>query len=127
MKNEAVTTKSLIEIMNHQLAVIDNKDSIIEEKDKTIANLQQKLDYMLRQKFASSSEKFPSNQPSLFQDESDIVIEKDTEDEKITYTRKKRGNKKLPPESLPHLRIEHDIDEKDKICECGCGLKRIKD
>jgi len=127
MKNEAVTTESLIEIMNHQLAVIDNKDSAIEQKDKTIANLQQKLDYMLRQKFASSSEKFPSNQPSLFQDESDIVIEKDTEDEKITYTRKKRGNKKLPPESLPHVRVEHDLKEDEKVCECGCGLKRIKE
>ena len=120
MKQEAITTESLIEIMNHQLEVI-------EQKDKTIADLQQKLDYMLRQKFASSSEKFPSNQPSLFQDESDIVIEKDTEEEKITYTRKKRGNKKLPPESLPHIRVEHDIDEKDKICKCGCGLKRIKE
>jgi len=75
--------------MNHQLEVIDKKDSVIEEKYKTIASLQQKLDYMLRQKFASSSEKFPSNQPSLFQDESDIVTEEDTEEEKITCTRKK--------------------------------------
>ena len=52
MKQEAVTTESLLEIMNHQLDEID-------KKDKTIAGLQQKLDYMLRQKFASSSEKFP--------------------------------------------------------------------
>ncbi len=120
MKQEAVTTESLIEIMNHQLDVID-------EKDKTIADLQQKLDYMLRQKFASSSEKFPNNQPSLFHDESDIVIEEDSEDEKITYSRKKRGNKKLPPESLPHIRVEHDLKEEEKICECGCGLKKIKE
>jgi len=65
---------------------------------------------MLCQKFASSSKKFPSNQPSLFQDESDIVIEEDAEDEKITYSRKKRGNKKLPPESLRHIRVEHDLN-----------------
>lgn len=120
MKQEAVTTESLIEIMNHQLDVID-------EKDKTIANLQEKLDYMIRQKSASSSEKFPSNQPSLFQDDSNSLIEEDTEDEKITYSRKKRGNKKLPPESLPHIRVEHDLKEEDKVCECGCGLKRIKE
>ena len=55
--------------MNHQLEVID-------EKDKTIADLQEKLDYMIRQKFASSSEKFPSNQPSLFLNDTDIVIKK---------------------------------------------------
>ena len=98
MKQEVITTESLIEIMNHQLEIIDNKD-------KTIADLQQKLDYMIRQKFAASSEKFPINQPSLFQDTSDAEIQEDTQDEKISYTRKKRGNKKLPPESLPHIRV----------------------
>jgi len=126
MKEEAITTESLIEIMNHQLEVIDNKDVVIEQKDKTIADLQQKLDYMLRQKFASSSEKFASNQPSLFQEDS-LVIEEFEGDEKIIYTRKKRGNKKLPPESLPHIRVEHDLKEEEKVCECGCGLKRIKE
>ena len=121
MKEVAVTTESLIEIMNHQLEVIDSKD-------KTIADLQQKLDYMLRQKFASSSEKFPSNQPSLFaEDSTDISKEKDSDIEEITYSRKKRGNKKTPPESLPRVRVEHDINEKDKVCSCGCSLKRIKE
>ncbi len=120
MKQEAVTTESLIEIMNHQLDVID-------EKDKTIADLQQKLDYMLRQKFAASSEKFPSNQPSLFLDADNLSKEDETNTETITFTRKKRGNKKLPPESLPHVRVEHDLDEKEKVCDCGCNLKRIKE
>jgi len=121
MKQEAVTTESLIEIMNHQLEVID-------EKDKTIADLQQKLDYMIRQKFASSSEKFQSNQPSLFaEDSTDIAKEKDSDIEEITYSRKKRGNKKTPPESLPRVRVEHDISEEEKICSCGCSLKRIKE
>jgi transposase len=118
MKQEAVTTESLLEIMNHQLDEID-------KKDKTIADLQQKLDYMLRQKFASSSEKFPSNQPSLFQEE-EIEV-KETKDEEISYTRKKRGNKKLPPESLPHIRVEYDLKDEEKICRCGCALKRIKE
>ncbi len=120
MKEEAVTTESLIEIMNHQLEVID-------EKDKTIADLQQKLDYMLRQKFAASSEKFASNQPSLFQDPDTLPTEDEPNTETITFIRKKRGNKKLPPESLVHKRIEHDLKDEDKICSCGCGLKRIKE
>ena len=93
MKQEAVTTESLIEIMNHQLEIIDNKDSVIEEKNKTIADLQQKLDYMLRQKFASSSEKFASNQPSLFQDTDTLPTEDEPNTETITFIRKKRGNK----------------------------------
>jgi len=121
MKQEVIITESLIEIMNHQLEIIDNKD-------KTIADLQQKLDYMIRQKFASSSEKFPTNQPSLFQDSEEISKEEDTQTETIaTFTRKKRGNKKLPPESLPHIRVEHDIKDEDKVCSCGCELKRIKE
>lgn len=127
MKEVAITTESLLKIMNHQLEVIDEKDSTIEEKDKTIADLQQKLDYMLRQKFASSSEKFPSNQPSLFAEDSDIQVDVDKEDEHISYTRKKRGNKKTPPLSLPRVIVEHDISEEEKVCECGCGLKRIKE
>jgi len=120
MKQEAVTTESLIEIMNHQLDVID-------EKDKEIANLQQKLDYMIRQKFASSSEKFPNNQPSLFQVNSDIEVIEDEETIKVEYERKKRGNKKTPPESLPRVRVEHDLNEDEKVCDCGCDMKRIKE
>ena len=120
MKQEAIATESLIEIMNHQLELID-------EKDKTIADLQQKLDYMIRQKFASSSEKFPSNQPSLFQDNTDIETEEDEEIIKVEYERKRRGNKKTPPESLPRVRVEHDIDEAEKVCDCGCDMKRIKE
>jgi transposase len=127
MKQEIVTTESLIEIMNYQLEVIDFKDSVIEQKDKTISYLQQKLDYMLRQKFASSSEKFPSNQPSLFLDADNLSKEDESSTEVITFTRKKRGNKQLPPESLPHIRVEHDLKEEEKVCKCGCGLKRIKE
>jgi len=44
MKESAITLESLLEIMNNLLKTID-------EKDKQIADLQQRLDYMLRQKF----------------------------------------------------------------------------
>jgi hypothetical protein len=71
--------------------------------------------------------KFPSNQPSLFQNTSDIEVEDEPQTETITFTRKKRDNKKLPPESLLHIRVEHDLDEELKVCEYGCGLKRIKE
>ena len=127
MKEIVVATKSLLEIMNHQSDIIADKDSIIEQKDKTIADLQQKLDYMIRQKFASSSEKFPDNQPSLFQDDTETSVEMDEKEETITYNRKKRGNKQTPPQSLPRVRVEHDLKEEEKVCECGCGLKVIKE
>ena len=120
-QQETITIESLI-------GIIDKKDAIIEQKDKAIKELQQRLDYLLRQKFSSSSEKYPLNQGSLFQEE-DLKIEtiEDSEVEEISYTRKKRGNKQLPPETLPHIRVEHDLKEEEKICNCGCGLKRINE
>ncbi len=120
MKQEPITTESLLEI-------ISTKDVLIEEKDKTIVSLRERLDYMIRQKFSSSSEKFASNQPSLFADDEDSVETEIEEVQEIKYTRKKQGNKKRPPESLPHVRVEHDLKDDDKVCECGCELKRIKE
>ncbi len=119
-KEPAVTIESLLVIMNHQLEIIDTQD-------KTIADLQQKIDYFIRQKYTASSEKFPFNQPSLFGEDSTIEVEEDTEVETITYDRKKRGNKKTPPVSLSHIRVEHDLSEDEKVCPCGCKMKRIKD
>jgi|FLOH01.1.fsa_nt_gi transposase len=121
MKESVVTTEALLEIMNNQLETID-------KQAKEIADLKEKVDYMLRQKFASSSEKFPSNQPSLFEEvTSDIEIVEEKETENISYTRKKRGSRTSPPESLPHVRVEHDMSEEEKVCSCGCGMKCIKE
>ncbi len=127
-QQEAISIESLIEIIDKKDSVIEQKDIIIEQNNKTITELKQRLDYLLRQKFASSSEKHPLNQGSLFQEE-EIAIEsiEDSEVEQITYTRQKRGNKKLPPETLPHIRVEHDLKEEEKVCSCGCGLKRINE
>ncbi len=119
-KTSDITQESLIQI-------IQDKDDEIAQLKRDNAQLQQKLDYFLRQKFSSSSEKFPSNQPSLFGDETDIETEEETQDIEITYRRKKRGNRTTPPESLPHIRVEHDLKEEEKICKCGCRMKRIKE
>jgi len=40
------------------------------------------------------------------------------------HSRKKRGRKPLP-EDLPRVDVVHDIDDKDKICACGCQLRKI--
>ena len=40
------------------------------------------------------------------------------------HSRKKRGRKPLSDE-LPRKEVVHDIDEKDKICACGCELRKI--
>lgn len=40
------------------------------------------------------------------------------------YTRKKRGRRPLPV-GLLRTEIIHEIDEKGKVCSCGCRLRRI--
>lgn len=121
MNTEAITLESLHELLQHQM-------KIIEQKDKLIAALQEKVDYLIRQRFASSSEKFPSNQPSLFDEPSETIAqEEDTEAEALVVVRKKRGSRTTPPESLPHIRVEHDLSEEEKVCSCGCGMQRIKE
>jgi transposase len=47
------------------------------------------------------------------------ILSDDEEIEIKPHTRKKRGRKAIP-ENLPRVEVIHDIDEKDKKCECGC-------
>ena len=111
-----------------QSKVIKDQAELIAEQAQQIKELQEKLDYLIRQKFASSSEKFPHNQPSLFEEEpkENIAVEEDPETEHIEYDRKK-GSKRFPPSDLPVTRVEHDISEEEKVCSCGCGMVRIKE
>jgi transposase len=53
------------------------------------------------------------------------IEEENTEIIRISgHSRKKPGRKPLP-EDLPRVEVIHDLDEKDKVCACGCQLKRI--
>ena len=120
-KENVLPLESLIELAKEQA-------ELIEKQNQQIKELQEKLDYLIRQKFASSSEKFPPNHPSLFDEEpqKNIQVEGDPETEHIEYDRKK-GSKRPPPSDLPVTRVEHDISEEEKVCSCGCGMVRMKE
>ena len=121
MNTEIITIEALQELVHKQA-------EIIIQKDKQIAELQEKVDYLIRQRFASSSEKFPSNQPSLFDEPCELIErEEESKEEVLTLVRKKRGSRTTPPKSLPHIRVEHDLSDDEKVCECGCKMKRIKE
>ena len=110
-----------------QETIIKQAQENSSQKDE-IKYLKEKIDYLIRQHFASKSEKFNSNQPSLFGDddtEESIVVEED-EEVKPTFKRKK-GGRTSPPESLPRVRVEHDISDEDKICSCGDTMHCIKE
>lgn len=122
MKKEDVLSLESLLKMNEDQA------ELIEKQNRQIKELQEKLDYLIRQTFAASSEKFPHNQPSLFEEEhkEDMPVEGDPETEHIEHDRKK-GSKRPPPSDLPVTRVEHDISEKEKVCSCGCEMVRMKE
>jgi len=115
--------------MKNELENVEKLQEIIVKQAQEINYLKEKLDYLIRQKYSSKSEKFPFNQPSLFDEynqdsKEEIIVEEDTE--VIEYSRKRGGRKKAPA-SLPRVRVEHDIPEEDKICSCGDKMHLVKE
>ena len=126
MKEELITTDKLLEIITNQA----KENSSQKEEINTLISqnnyLQEKIDYLVRQQFASKSEKFNLNQLSLFEDnEEKIEVEADEEIE-IEFKRKK-GGRSSPSKDLPRVRVEHDISEEEKLCSCGDKMHRIKE
>jgi len=117
--------QSMIILLENMQKSLDEKDKIIKKQAAQIEQLNQKIDYLVRQQFLSKSEKLPDDQLSLFSDLENKTVEP-IEEEKIevTYTRSK-GGKKRPPAHLPRVRVEHDIPDDEKICPCGCQMKVI--
>lgn len=97
-----------------------------------IDTLQEQLNILLHKRFGPSSEKSPPEQMRLFNEaemqlDEGAEVEAEEEEESVTipeHQRKKRGRKPLP-ESLPRVRVEHDLPEEEKTCNCGCQLTRI--
>ncbi len=135
MKKEVISIEELQNIIKNQTENIDDKNKengTLKDKitslEKENSYLQEKIDSLIRQQYSSKSEKFNSDQPSLFddtrEDKEALPVEEDIE--LIEYTRKKGGRRK-PPKDLPRVRVEHDIDEAEKLCSCGCQMYRIKE
>ncbi len=100
----------------------------IERYEHENALLHEQLRLLRAQLYGGKSEKFiPPDGPQplpLF----DMPEPEEPDEEEQVYvpghTRKKRGRKPLS-DDLPRVEVVHDIDEKDKVCACGCELKRI--
>ena len=74
--------------------------------------------------FGKSTEGHPG-QGELFNEAEELVVESETAEETMSYTRKKATRKPLPKD-LPREVIVHDISDEEKICGCCAGeLHRI--
>jgi len=119
MKSELMSIEKLLEIIEKQTE--ENR-----AQQKQIALLQEKIDYLIRQRFCSKSEKINHNQPTLFDDLPEKIEVTEDEEIEIAFTRKK-GGRRIPPKELPRVRVEHDITEEEKLCSCGERMFRIKE
>lgn len=119
----------------HRLkALLLEKDRRLTEKDKRIALLEEQLRLFRHQRFAASSEKSAAqaelfNEAEAFEAAAEESVDAedsgDSATETLSYERRKpRGRKPLPAD-LPRVRIEHDLAEADKVCDCGCALTHI--
>jgi len=126
MKKELITIeklqKTIIEQAKENSSQKEEINSLILQNNY----LREKIDYLLRQQFASKSEKFNPNQLSLF-DTNELPIEV-VEDEEIEIAfKRKKGGRTSPPKDLPRVIVEHDISEEEKICSCGDKMHKIKE
>jgi transposase len=112
----------------------EEHNAVLVEKENEITRLKEQLSWMQKQFFGQKSEKGTPTKteydidlfddPLLLQEDSEI----DTETEIITYGRKKRpsNQERQPfPEHLERKEEYRDIPESERICPCGCNLKKI--
>lgn len=115
--------------------IIGKRDETIHQQQRRINQLEELVRLQKHRQFGASSEK-SSDQGELFDEaeelldteendaETELNSNTDIETSAATPQAKKSGRKPLPAE-LPRVRIEHDLAESDKTCQCGCQLTLV--
>ena len=112
---------------NHLQELLALKDELmasLAQQEREKARLLHRVEMLLRQIYGRKSEKIDPAQLLLFAEQvmeqaAARAAEEVEEEAPAAPKRKGHGRKKLPAE-LPHLPVEHDVPEKDKVCpECG--------
>ena len=140
-KDAVISEKDLK--INTQISLLTQKDKELEAEKKEkeelrieYLRLQEELSSLLTHRFCSHSEK-ADNQPFLFDFEDEGLIPSDSEIAETVagegpykeikvreYIRRKCGRKAID-DSTPTKQIYHDIPEEEKVCACGCRLKKV--
>ncbi|MDX8382434.1 MAG: IS66 family transposase [Ghiorsea sp.] len=99
----------------------------VEVKDHEITLLKEKISYLIKKRFGAKSEQYDPRQGLLFgEDEVAAVVEEvELEDKPVVPAKKKKGGRRIPPKTLPHVRVEHDLSEADKVCSCQQKMDKI--
>ena len=114
------------EIIADQQSRIEKQSQEIVELEKQVAWFKQQFKLASQRQFGKSSETSSSMNLSMF-DEKMKMDSKDADDEKtetITYSRKnkKTTGRHFDVSQFPKEQKIHDLEESEKICDCGCIL-----
>ena len=140
-KDAVISEKDLkistqISLLNQKNKELEAEKKEKEELRMEYLRLQEKLSSLLTHRFCSHSEK-ADKQPLLFDFEDEDLIPSDPETAETVagegpyreikvreYIRRKCGRKAID-DSTPTKQIYHDIPEEEKVCACGCRLKKV--
>ena len=140
-KDAVISEKDLK--ISTQISLLNQKKKELEAEKKEKEELrmenlwlQEELSSLLTHRFCSHSEK-ADKQPLLFDFEDEDLIPSDSETAETVagegpyreikvreYIRRKCGRKAID-DSTPTKQIYHDIPEEEKVCACGCRLKKV--
>jgi transposase len=91
----------------------------VDDLRKTVNLLTEKVHYLLHQRFSPKSERLEHDQASLFELEAPDDVPDPAEPATLPPKQRKKGGRRRPPKHLPRERIEHDLSDEDKRCQCG--------
>jgi len=121
---ETVINQEVTDVVNG-LKIIDELRCSNEAKDHQIKLLEEKIHYLLHARFGRKSERSNEHQGSLFEDDvekTEEAINPSTDVQIPAHSRK--GGRRIPSKDLPHIRVEHDLSEDEKVCVCHHSLNR---
>jgi transposase len=105
---------------------VDTLKSMVLARQDRIQLLEEQIILFNHGKFGKSSEK-SSQQAELFDeaeqeadDEAPLMAEVVEEESQAKLATKANSGRKPLPQSLTRIRIEHDLTDAEKTCECGC-------
>jgi len=107
------------------------RDLVLKQQVQINALMEQ-VRLLKHHRFGARSEKSSPDQLALFDEAELLDLEnKDQVDEpddiEVPSHTRKRGHRTSLPDDLPRVRVEHDIADEDKVCDCGGEKKRIGD
>ena len=130
MRVKVNTSQLEIDKLRKQIASLQQKilikDDKIASQHEKIKSLSSILDQYKKHRFGSKSEAIHPGQGTLFNEpEASIEDQKTNAEIQVSGYKKKKSRKKTLSDSLPREKNVIDVSPEDKLCSCGCEMKKV--